>query len=269
MTAFCQKLPSSVAGELLQLVARALCERPGDTAAQRDSRTRQMVLTSLGFAPRDGLEFMLATLAFGHFQLLLDAMHDVIMCQNEVVKARTRTAVVALNRTMLGLLRELRQAGSRPEARDANAETHPVHAMPCEASMADPAEDGAAMPADDAAASEQAAVAATVGMAVNAEDAILTRSEQAIAPATQPTRTFDPRPFDSVVAIHLAASGIEWQTDAPDEDEAVDDATLLRRYAENEELLAVSRALCTEATIKTEEAAGDGGMNGARAHITI
>ena len=70
MTAFCQPLPRSVAEEMLQVVARALCDRAGDSPEQREGRTRQMVSSTLGMAPRDGLEFMLATLAFAVYRTL-------------------------------------------------------------------------------------------------------------------------------------------------------------------------------------------------------
>jgi len=53
---------------MLQVVTRAICDRPGDSPAQRESRTRQMAHTALAFEPRDGLEYMLASLVFRAFQ---------------------------------------------------------------------------------------------------------------------------------------------------------------------------------------------------------
>ena len=113
--------------------------------------------------------------------------------------------------------------------------------------MADPASDPAT------AATEETAVHADPETAVDAEGETTTFPEQTIAPTTQP---HDPP--------------IEWPTDVPDEEDEVDDATLLRRYAENEKLLAVSRALRAEAmTLDASKAKGaGGGMNGARTHIT-
>ena len=116
MSTLCQPLPRPVAEEMLQVVARAICDRPGDNPAQRESRTRQMVHTTLGFEPRDGLEYMLSTLVFAHFNLILDSMHDVFNGQMDLMKARTKTTIVALDRSMLALVKELREAGRRPLA---------------------------------------------------------------------------------------------------------------------------------------------------------
>jgi hypothetical protein len=119
MSSPCQPLPQSLAEEMLQVVARAICDRPGDSSTQRDSRTRQMVHSVLGFEPRDGLEYMLSTIAFGHFQLILDSMRDVFHGQTDALKARTKTTIVALDRAMLEMVRELRFSGRRPTARSA------------------------------------------------------------------------------------------------------------------------------------------------------
>ncbi len=114
MNASCQPLPRSVAEEMLQVVARALCDRAGDSPEQRTGRTRQMVLSTLGMAPRDGLEMMLATLVFGHFQVILDSMADVFRGQTDALKAKTRAAIVPLGRAMREMIRELREVQQRP-----------------------------------------------------------------------------------------------------------------------------------------------------------
>src|ERR1700688_4289114 len=101
MSSPCQPLPQPVAEEMLQVVARAIWDSPGDTSAQRASRTRHMVHAALGFEPGDGLEYMLSTIAFGHFQFILDSMRDVFQGQTDAMKARTKTAIVALDRAML------------------------------------------------------------------------------------------------------------------------------------------------------------------------
>jgi hypothetical protein len=119
MSSPCQPLPQPLAEEMLQVVARAICDRPGDSSTQRDSRTRQMVHSVLGFEPRDGLEYMLSTIAFGHFQLILDSMRDVFHGQTDALKARTKTTIVALDRAMLEMVKELRMTGRRPTARSA------------------------------------------------------------------------------------------------------------------------------------------------------
>jgi hypothetical protein len=122
MSSTCQPLPQSVAQEMLQVVARAICDRPGDNPAQRESRTRQMVYSTMGFQPRDGLEYMLSTMLVGHFNLILDSMHDVFLGQVDTMKARTKATIVALDRSILAFVRELRLAGMRPLAYGATME---------------------------------------------------------------------------------------------------------------------------------------------------
>ena len=141
MTTHCQPLPRTLVEEMLQLVARAICDRPGENAAQGESRTNQMVHSTLGFAPRDGLEFMLASLAIGHFNLILDSMRDVFQGQPDQLKAKTKTTIVALGRAMLEMIKELREARRRPAAQSAdNAQYDATVAAPSSPPMPDSAE---------------------------------------------------------------------------------------------------------------------------------
>jgi hypothetical protein len=117
MSTPCHPLPQPVADEMLQIAARAICDRPGDSPAQRDSRTRQMVHATMGFEPRDGLEYMLTAMVVGHFNLLLDSMFDVFQGQTDPMKARTKTTIVALDRTMLGFVKEMAVSRRRPVVR--------------------------------------------------------------------------------------------------------------------------------------------------------
>ena len=124
MTVPCQPLPRTVAEEMLQVVARAICDRPKDQPAQRDSRTRQMVYGTMSFDPRDGLEYMLATMMVGHYNLILDGMFDVLQGPAEMVKARTRSTVVSLDRALLSFLKEMRLSRLRPLAPGAEDAVH-------------------------------------------------------------------------------------------------------------------------------------------------
>jgi len=113
----CEPLPQSVAEEMLQVVARAICDRPGESPLQRDSRTRQMVHSTLGMRPRDGLEYMLSTLVVGHYNLLLHSMHEVFQGQADTMSARPKSTIVALGRAMIGMVKELRTERKRPLAK--------------------------------------------------------------------------------------------------------------------------------------------------------
>lgn len=132
MNTYCQPLPPSVAKEMLEVVARTLCDLPSDTPLQRQSRARQMVHTTLGLQPRDGLEFMLSTLMFGHFQLILDSMRDALRGQADEVKGKTKTTIVSLDRSLLGFAKEYRLTRSRPLAPGTEV------AQPCDEAAADP-----------------------------------------------------------------------------------------------------------------------------------
>ncbi len=122
MTAQCHPLPPDSATDFLQLAARAICVRPGETASQGAARIRHLSHTAMGFEPRDGVEYILSILVFGHFNLILDAMSDAFQGQTEAAKTRAKSSIVALDRALLATLRELRLQQKRPVARA------PVHA---------------------------------------------------------------------------------------------------------------------------------------------
>jgi hypothetical protein len=62
---------------------------------------------------------MLSTMVFAHFNLILDSMHEVFQGQMDSMKARTKTTIVALDRSMIAMVRELREARKRPLSKSA------------------------------------------------------------------------------------------------------------------------------------------------------
>jgi hypothetical protein len=100
---------------MINSIAEAICARPHDTAAQRAARFSMVTATVHGLQPGDAMEVMLAGMAVTHAYLIEDAARDVFRGQDERLKARTRSAIVALDRGMVGFLKELRevQAGRR------------------------------------------------------------------------------------------------------------------------------------------------------------
>jgi hypothetical protein len=114
MTTFCHPLPQSVAQEILTSVVRSVCDNPGQPRAQREAKARAVVHGTLGFQPRDTLEIILASLGIVHFNLILDSAHDVFNGQADTLKARTKSTIVALDRALLGMVKELRVAQTRP-----------------------------------------------------------------------------------------------------------------------------------------------------------
>jgi hypothetical protein len=137
MTIVCHPLPHQVAEEMLQVVTRAICDRPGESAEQRDSRTRQTVHSVTGLMPRDGLEYMLSSLVVGHFNLILDSLHEVFAGQTESLKARTKSTIVALDRAFIGLIKELRTERRRPLAKWTEAAMPRADASPQPISVAE------------------------------------------------------------------------------------------------------------------------------------
>ena len=113
MTVYCQPLPASIVQEILANVVRATCDLPGQTPARRETAARAVVHATLGFQPRDTIEVMLSSLAVVHFNLILDSAHDAVAGQIDLMKARTKSTIVALNRSLLGMLKELRLAQER------------------------------------------------------------------------------------------------------------------------------------------------------------
>jgi hypothetical protein len=114
MQASCQTFSPHVVQDILEVVARALCDRPGESGAQRASRTHQLVLTTLGMGARDGLELFLSATAFGHFGMILDSIKDVQAGMTPALKLRAKAGIVAMDRALVSLLREFREARSRP-----------------------------------------------------------------------------------------------------------------------------------------------------------
>jgi hypothetical protein len=115
---------TSVAQTMLAHIADSICERPGDTKAQRSDRYREVVHTVRAFRPRDPVEMMMAGVAVTHVHLIHDAARDALLCRKETLKARTKSTIVALDRGMLRFLKELRDAQKR--TLEAEARPEPV-----------------------------------------------------------------------------------------------------------------------------------------------
>jgi len=116
----------SIAQDMLQSIVQSICHRPGDTAAQRDARSRDVVRSIEGFRPRDPVEIMLAGVAVAHVHLIHDSTCDALSGQTDVLKARTKSTIVALDRVLIGVLKELRTAQARPVENWADVEQPPA-----------------------------------------------------------------------------------------------------------------------------------------------
>ena len=103
----------TVAPTMLQGIVETLGDRPGDTTGQREARSRDVVDAVLGFQPRDPVELMLAGMVVTHVHLVQDSAREALHGQDEALKTRTKSTIVALDRGMIGLLKELRVAQGR------------------------------------------------------------------------------------------------------------------------------------------------------------
>lgn len=195
MSASCHPLPASLAEEMLQVAARALCDRPGDNAAERESRTRQMVHATLGLEPRDGLELMLATMTFGHFQLILDSMSEVFHDGEGPAKAKAKSTIVALGRAMLGMMKELRLQQRRRPAQAADAAV-PVAEPEAQTAPAAGAEPPPVAPEE----SSPVAPAVVVDPRLGLPEEVVAWLTGALPPE------FPPAPSDQLAASGLAAA---------------------------------------------------------------
>jgi hypothetical protein len=123
---------------MLHTIAEAICDRPDDTTAQRAARFGAVTASVNELQPRDAVEVMLAGMAVTHAYLIEDAARDLLRGQDDRLKARTRSAIVALDRGMFGFLKELRQVqASRYEA-EATAKPKAVASLDASAAPATP-----------------------------------------------------------------------------------------------------------------------------------
>ncbi len=121
-----QSILKTVAHDMLLGLVQAIGDRPEDTAAQRESRSREVVHAVMAFEPRDPVEILFASLAVTHFHLILDSTRDALRGQAGMLKLRTKTGIVSLGRGLHGFLKEFRAARARPmQVEDTLCDTPP------------------------------------------------------------------------------------------------------------------------------------------------
>jgi hypothetical protein len=124
-----QQTFAMVSQTMLQGIVETICDRPGDTVAQRDARSREVVGSVQSFAPRDPVELMLAGMVVMHAHLIHDSVRDLLRGRDDQLNARTKSAIVALDRGMIGFLRQLRIAQKRPLEANDGSEVRPEAAI--------------------------------------------------------------------------------------------------------------------------------------------
>jgi hypothetical protein len=178
-------ISQAVAHDMLRGLVQSICDRPGQSKAQRDTRSTEVIHTVLAFQPRDPVELMFASMIVAHFHLVLHSAHEAFLESPEDLKPTTRAGIVALDRAMIGFVKELRVARIRPAAgADATASaaepaTRPESAM---ASKVEPATGGKPVAAAPAEASK-------IEPATGPRPAAAAQAEPMVAVVVEPSGT--------------------------------------------------------------------------------
>jgi hypothetical protein len=95
-------------------VAKAVCERPGESRQQKIARTQAAARMVLNLRPRDVLETMLSGQSVMLHAVLADSVHDSLLGEIDVMRRGTRSNIVALNRAFHMNINRLDQCQRRP-----------------------------------------------------------------------------------------------------------------------------------------------------------
>jgi hypothetical protein len=138
MPAPCHPISRVLAGTMLRRLVDSICDRPGETAMTQAAWEDEVVEGVRAFAPRDAVEFMLAGMIVSNYHLMLEATHEAFAGDATVSRGRGNPGIVALERAVTGLLKELRIAQARPLADEARVSAPSVETQPAGAATPKP-----------------------------------------------------------------------------------------------------------------------------------
>ncbi len=95
-------------------IAKAVCERNGETRDQQSARSQAAVHTIMGFLPRDVIEAMLAGHCLMFHELMLDSVRDTLRGEIDTMRRATRTNIVAMDKAFGNNLARLECYQNRP-----------------------------------------------------------------------------------------------------------------------------------------------------------
>jgi hypothetical protein len=130
MPAQCYPISRALIGSMLRRLVDSICDRPGETAMSQAAWEDEVAEAVRAFAPRDAVEFMLAGMIVSNYQLMLEATHEAFAGDATVSRGRGNPGIVALERAVTGLLKELRIAQARPLADQAQVSAPGVKTQP-------------------------------------------------------------------------------------------------------------------------------------------
>src|ERR1700723_398946 len=95
-------------------IAKALCERSGETAQQQFARSQAAVHMIMAFLPRDVIEALLAGHCVMLHETMLAGVHDTLLGEADAMRRSTRSALIAMNKEFNGNLGHLERYQARP-----------------------------------------------------------------------------------------------------------------------------------------------------------
>jgi hypothetical protein len=115
------ELFASVIGE----IAKAVCERSGETAQQQFARSQAAVHMVMGFLPRDVVEALLAGPCVMLHETMLASVHETLLGEADAMRRSTRSALIAMNKEFNGNLGHLERYQARPVLAGQDAPARP------------------------------------------------------------------------------------------------------------------------------------------------
>jgi hypothetical protein len=104
-----KQLFSHVVGDM----AKAVCERNGESQQQQFARSQAAVHTIMSFLPRDVIEAMLAGHCVMFHAVMTDSIHETLRGEIDTMRRGTRSNIVALNKVFCANLDRLERYQSR------------------------------------------------------------------------------------------------------------------------------------------------------------
>jgi hypothetical protein len=122
-----KQLFSHVVGDM----AKAVCERNGESEQQQFVRSQAAVHTIMSLLPRDVIEAMLAGHCVMFHAVMTDSIRETLRGEIDTMRRGTRSNIVALNKVFCDNLDRLERHQSRPEeGRRDMPVTQPAQAQP-------------------------------------------------------------------------------------------------------------------------------------------
>jgi hypothetical protein len=95
-------------------MARAVCERMGETQQHQFTRTQATAHMIMGFLPRDAIEAILAGHCVMFHEMMTDSIHDTLRGEMDSYRRATRANIVALDKCFGNNLERLERYQARP-----------------------------------------------------------------------------------------------------------------------------------------------------------